>query len=115
MEWSQERVDILKRMWQQGASAREISQCLGGTTRNAVIGKAYRIGLSTPKEHPAEPKPDRIIHTSIMNLTDRMCRWPTGHPGQSDFGFCGKTVIAGRPYCGAHCARAYAPRSSTAA
>ncbi len=46
MEWSADRIETLKRMWAQGASARDIAERLGGITRNAVIGKAYRLGLS---------------------------------------------------------------------
>ncbi len=116
MEWSADRIETLKRMWAQGASARDIAERLGGITRNAVIGKAYRLGLSgqvaAPK--PAPEKPRRPL-TNILNLTDRMCRWPSGHPDQAGFGFCGRPVTSGRPYCREHCARAYAPRRDSAA
>ena len=46
MSWSDERVEILKRMWLDGRSASEIAKELGGITRNAVIGKVHRLGLS---------------------------------------------------------------------
>ena len=48
MEWTDERVALLKEMWTAGYSARQIAEKLGGTTRNAVIGKANRLGLSKP-------------------------------------------------------------------
>ncbi len=46
MAWTEERVDILKKLWAQGLSASQIANRLGGVTRNAVIGKVYRLGLS---------------------------------------------------------------------
>lgn len=116
MEWSSERVETLQRMWAQGASAREIAARLGGVTRNAVIGKAYRLGLSG-QAAPAQPAPEprREPLAGILDLTERMCRWPTGHPDQEGFGFCGRPVAPGRSYCREHCALAYAPRKDTAA
>jgi GcrA cell cycle regulator len=44
--WTDQRVNQLKKLWQQGKSASEIAETLGGVTRNAVIGKAHRLGLS---------------------------------------------------------------------
>ncbi len=116
MEWSSERVETLRRMWAQGVSARDIAERLGGITRNAVIGKAYRLGLSgqaAPVKPPQE-KPSRPL-ASILDLTERMCRWPSGHPDQEGFGFCGRPVSPGRSYCREHCVQAYAPRKDTAA
>lgn len=46
MAWTDERVDILKKMWGEGKSASQIAKELGGVTRNAVIGKVHRLGLS---------------------------------------------------------------------
>ena len=46
MPWTEERVEILKRLWQEGLSASQIAAELGGVTRNAVIGKVHRLGLS---------------------------------------------------------------------
>jgi GcrA cell cycle regulator len=45
MEWTNERVDELRRLWGQGQTASRIAELLGGVTRNAVIGKAHRLGL----------------------------------------------------------------------
>jgi GcrA cell cycle regulator len=56
--WSDQRVNQLKKLWQQGKSASEIAETLGGVTRNAVIGKAHRLGLSgrpSPIKKPASP------------------------------------------------------------
>ena len=46
MAWNDERVAILKKMWLEGNSASEIAKELGNITRNAVIGKVHRLGLS---------------------------------------------------------------------
>ena len=46
MSWTDERVETLKRMWGEGQSASQIAKELGGVTRNAVIGKVHRLGLS---------------------------------------------------------------------
>ena len=46
MSWTDERVETLKAMWSEGKSASQIAKELGGVTRNAVIGKVHRLGLS---------------------------------------------------------------------
>jgi GcrA cell cycle regulator len=46
-------------------------------------------------------------------LSDRTCRWPVGDPGNSDFFFCGAQPFRNKPYCAAHCARAYRPEQHT--
>jgi GcrA cell cycle regulator len=46
MSWTDERVDLLKRLWSEGLSASQIAGRLGSVTRNAVIGKVHRLGLS---------------------------------------------------------------------
>ena len=46
MGWTDERVELLKKLWQDGLSASQIAKQLGGVTRNAVIGKVHRLGLS---------------------------------------------------------------------
>jgi len=46
MAWTDERVEVLKKMWGEGQSASQIAKELGGVTRNAVIGKVHRLGLS---------------------------------------------------------------------
>ena len=106
MAWTDQTVETLRTMWVAGASAREIGEHIGAT-RNAVIGKANRLGLAhrakTTKLKP-EAKP-RTMGT--LDLNERMCRWPIGHPGDNDFRFCGAQRIPGRPYCLDHCALAY--------
>lgn len=217
MSWTEERIEKLTKMWEGGSTASQIAEELGGVSRNAVIGKAHRLGLKarpspvkasdktestaaapapkvakptppvpepkaaaprpvapTPPPAPAprapapapEPRPvaaapaadasdapaapvapaqPRIVSvgpggflrqgpgdqqapippapprrlvparpsaeiadkTSLLDLNDRICRWPMGHPGEPDFHFCGDKVNPGFPYCVEHCGRAY--------
>ncbi len=56
--WTDERVEMLKKLWAEGLSASQVAKQLGGVTRNAVIGKVHRLGLSgraTPSR-PARPR-----------------------------------------------------------
>src|SRR5687767_8931494 len=201
MSWTDERIDRLKELWSQGVTASQIADELGGVSRNAVIGKAHRLGLQSrpspvkpnepeapapaaakpkpaakaaapapepapePKAKaakerqaqpqaepaaaasatpspppspqvrsigpggfvrqgpsdqqapippapprrlvPAKPSPEIADKTSLLDLNDRVCRWPMGHPGEPDFHFCGEKVNPGFPYCVEHCGRAY--------
>ena len=207
MSWTDERIESLRTMWEKGLTASQIADELGGVSRNAVIGKAHRLGLksrpspvkATDKAKPAkvaapaapkpaapasapraaapaaprpvapaprsEPRPTvdtptadgslsaappksdspRIVSigpggfirqgpgdqqapippapprrlvpakpsaeiagkTTLLDLNDRICRWPMGHPGEPDFHFCGVAVNPGFPYCVEHCGRAY--------
>ena len=185
MSWTDERVEILKRMWGEGQSASQIAKELGGVTRNAVIGKVHRLGLSNrtnapaaastakaaepakakptakaeaapaaakpsvvPKEpttpeppmsaarraiipagQPLPPQPSaneispealakvnevekKAKKLSLMELTERTCKWPVGDPATQDFWFCGLPVQQGKPYCEAHVGVAFQPMSS---
>ena len=191
MSWTDERIATLKKMWEGGATASQIADELGGVSRNAVIGKAHRLGLDSrpspvkPGEEkekpaaaaaataapkaaapaaaapaatetaapaaqppqgrpqrsgeiqyrsigpggfirqgpgdqqppippapprrlvPAKPSPEVADKTSLLELNDRICKWPMGHPGEPDFHFCGQASNPGFPYCVQHCGVAY--------
>ncbi|MGY9011856.1 MAG: GcrA family cell cycle regulator [Rhodobacterales bacterium] len=182
MSWTDERVELLKKMWGDGQSASQIAKELGGVTRNAVIGKVHRLGLSNrattstaktdatakvgskpaaepkakaaPKSEavarPAAPEPAAPIpmrkaiipagqplppqpsaneispealakvseiekkakRLSLLELTERTCKWPVGDPATDDFWFCGLATQAGKPYCEAHVGVAFQPMSA---
>lgn len=185
MSWTDERVELLKKMWGEGQSASQIAKELGGVTRNAVIGKIHRLGLSNrtgspaPSKADAKPKveakakpapkpevaakpveakpapvanvpvpvatpirkqivpagqplppqpstneisPEALARQSevekkakkltLMELTERTCKWPVGDPATDDFWFCGLPVQQGKPYCEAHVGVAFQPMSS---
>ncbi|MDT9599854.1 GcrA family cell cycle regulator [Sphingosinicella rhizophila] len=194
MSWTDERIDQLKQLWSKGMTASQIAEELGGVSRNAVIGKAHRLGLQSrpspvkPNEpapaakaappavpekrveapiprpvaepvqsQPAAPAPQtnatqpppppqpqirsvgpggflrqgpgdmqspippapprRLVpakpsaevadKTSLLDLNEKICKWPIGHPGEPDFHFCGKNANPGFPYCVEHCGVAY--------
>ncbi|GGK52219.1 GcrA family cell cycle regulator [Salinarimonas ramus] len=59
LTWTDERVERLKTLWQEGRSASAIAAELGGVSRNAVIGKVHRLGLSGRGKAPEKPAPAR--------------------------------------------------------
>ena len=109
--WTKTKVEKLSKLWGQGVSARDIATKLGDISRNAVIGKANRLGLS--KKLSSEDKTiKKEINASSLVPNMNGCKWPIGHPGDNDFYFCGKPVIPGKPYCGEHCLVAYRRKDS---
>ena len=203
MSWTDDRVETLKRMWAEGQSASQIAKELGGVTRNAVIGKVHRLGLSNrvggkddeeapaapaaaapaaARPEPAAPRPEpapaataarpepaqvqprpaerpaaaapvsnvtplpvrkaivpagqplppqpsaneispealasvrevekRARKLTLMELTERTCKWPIGDPATDDFWFCGLPSLPGKPYCEAHVGVAFQPMSA---
>lgn len=124
MEWTEERVAKLKALWGEGHSASQIAGILGDITRNAVIGKAHRLGLKgrpSPirKEKTTAPKPVRRAAAAPVarttRVSDRQCHWPIGHPREPGFHFCGAPAVADKPYCEQHCAVAYRRTDNSAA
>lgn len=107
MTWTDDRVEVLKQLWDEGKTASQIAAVLG-VTRNAVIGKAHRIGVSARPSPIKRRKPG----ATILELTDRMCKWPIGDPRDKEFRFCGKQTVKGLPYCEHHCSQAYQQPSS---
>ena len=200
MSWTDERIDRLKELWTQGMTASQIADELGGVSRNAVLGKAHRLGLQSrpspvkPNEGPGEispspfqpeaetrpaaepaatvaepeaeaearpepasaaaapeaaaapaapqpqirsigpggfvrqapgeqqspippapprrlvpakPSPEIADKTGLLDLNEKICKWPIGHPGEPDFHFCGSPANPGFPYCVEHCGVAY--------
>jgi len=61
--WTDARVESLTTLWRSGLSARQIAGSLGGVTRNAVIGKLHRLGLSgrAKPSAPRRPRPPRAL------------------------------------------------------
>ena len=200
MAWTPDRVEILTTMWMEGKSASLIAKELGGVTRNAVIGKVHRLGLSnrnlsqknnisknksttheiinkTKKKESMLDLSDNTISKveglknkinsksnlnieknnykknedkkkelfehmdsldsenisseindeflknvktiekkskklSLMELTERHCKWPIGDPATDKFWFCGLSSEPGKPYCETHIELAFQPITS---
>ncbi len=136
MTWTPEREAQLRELWNSGLSASRIAAELGGTTRNAVIGKAHRLGLSGRTTRKAggkssgsmrmvsrvsSPRPARTqirpryvepverseFAVSLEAIAENQCKWPIGDPRNKEFHFCGGARSEGMPYCNYHCAVAY--------
>ena len=74
MGWTEERVELLKKLWSEGLSASQIAGQLGGVTRNAVIGKVHRLSLSgRAKPVSSSPRP-RVLKTSVVLNCSSMVR-----------------------------------------
>jgi GcrA cell cycle regulator len=73
MGWTEERVELLKKLWADGLSASQIAAELGGITRNAVIGKVHRLGLSGRAKSPSSssPRPRKPRSSSHMMRVPR--------------------------------------------
>lgn len=120
--WTDELIEQLKALWAEGLTTGEIGKRLN-ISKNAVVGKAHRLGLKgrpspikrdkpaaaspaarpTAKAKPAEPRKIR----SVVDLSAHTCRWPIGDPKEPGFHFCGGNSMPGKPYCAEHAAIAY--------
>ena len=67
MAWTDDRVEILTKLWGEGLSASQIARELGDVTRNAVIGKVHRLGLAG-RASPTRPK-SRVRHREPSNFS----------------------------------------------
>jgi GcrA cell cycle regulator len=89
-----------------GAQLRSIGP--GGFLRQGPGDQAPPATPAPPRRLvPAKPSPEIAGKTSLLDLNDRICKWPLGHPGEPNFHFCGDKVNPGFPYCVAHCSHAY--------
>ncbi|MDR2902829.1 MAG: hypothetical protein LBU87_07000 [Lactobacillales bacterium] len=115
MVWTDDKIKLLKKLWTSGKSTVEIGHLLG-LSKNAVIGKAHRMGLPTrpspiksegpvPKQRKEKEQDNKPV--TLMDLKLNSCRWPIGDPKDPDFHFCGKQIVTGKPYCSEHCKMAY--------
>ncbi len=99
--WTPERIEQLTTFWEEGVTTAEMGRRIG-VSKNAVIGKVHRIGL-TPRVVKEKPAPRR----DIFDFAGPVCMWPIGHPTDDNFHFCGGRPIIGKPYCAGHAAVAY--------
>ncbi|MBW6527193.1 GcrA family cell cycle regulator, partial [Sphingomonas sp. RHCKR7] len=80
----------------------------GGFVRQAPGEQQPPIAPAPPRRLvPARTAPEFANKTSLLDLNDKICKWPLGHPGEPDFHFCGDKVNPGFPYCVDHCGHAY--------
>lgn len=106
-EWTAERAAALITLWNDGVCASEIGRRLS-VTKNAVIGKAFRLQLAKRRPSTAARSDDGHV-IRLDGLQAGMCSWPLSTPGEGGVHFCGAAVASGKPYCPAHCKIAYLP------
>jgi len=87
MSWTDERVELLKKYWGEGLTATQIAGRLGGVTRNAVIGKVHRLGLSgrATTTRLKSPRPRRQIANAKRMQKARLSK-PEGFTAQPHYG-----------------------------
>ena len=140
MKWTAENENRLKELWGKGYTASQIAKAIGDTTRNACIGKVFRMGLSkritkkiigtkVQSKKNNSTKPTIIMTrsrfkllldkdfepenpTTLEELSDNTCRWPIGHPDEENFYFCGRNPIKKYPYCKLHFFQSFQIRDS---
>jgi len=139
MVWTVEKIDKLRQLWGKENTANQIAQIIGDVTRNAVIGKANRLNLSNKlspkstinnsnnfhKKKPTNiPKGKKVKFKSLIieknfepenpiqleKLNDNTCKWPTGHPNEPNFYFCGRKSLKYFSYCKLHLLYAFQPK-----
>ena len=120
--WDEEKLNKLKKLWDEGLPITKIGIEIG-VSRNAIAGKAHRLGLpkrNSPISKSGDPRKNQV--TSSKNTTQQLplkimlrevewsrnrCCWPIGDPKLPGFSFCGTSIIPGRPYCEEHSNLAY--------
>lgn len=75
---------------------------LPGAPRPARVKSNTHVGHAPGAPRPA-PQPQRWTG----ELSNNICKWPIGHPGDSDFHFCTDRALVGKPYCAEHCGAAF--------
>ena len=120
--WDEKQLGKLKQLWDEGLPITKIGLELG-VSRNAIAGKAHRLGL--PKRNsPISKSGELRKNQDVSNLetskelplkillrevewSRNRCCWPIGDPKLPGFSFCGTSIMPGRPYCEEHSNLAY--------
>ena len=140
MSWNEDRVNKIKQLWGKGQTASQIAEIIGGVSRNAVIGKAHRLNLSskiktrtsiTDSKINLKSKDNNIRlkgrrgkfksllldknfepakNLSLEELTDETCKYMEGHPDDKNSSFCGRRNVEKFSYCPLHLMTVFQPK-----
>ena len=140
MSWNDEKVNKLRNLWGKGQTASQIAEIIGGVTRNAVIGKAHRLNLSSKIKARSIKTSQNITSRKIDNnvrlkgrkikfksllldkdfepaknlnleeLTENTCKYMEGDPDKKDSSFCGRKTVEKFSYCPLHLMVVFQPK-----
>ena len=140
MSWTEEKVAKLREMWGKGQTASQIAEIIGGVSRNAVIGKAHRLNLSSKiKARPSNQKNKNFIENqnseiqlkgkrgkfksllldknfepaknlSLEELTEETCKYMEKNPNEQEASFCGRKNVEKFSYCPLHLMVVFQPK-----
>ena len=140
MSWTDEKVGKLRELWGKGKTASQIAEIIGGVSRNAVIGKAHRLNLSSKlktrssyqytknnlkaDENNVKFKGKRGKFKSLLlnndfepaknlnleQLTEDTCKYMEGNPNEKNASFCGRKNVEKFSYCPLHLMIVFQPK-----
>ena len=140
MSWTEEKVNKLKELWGKGQTASQIAGIIGGVSRNAVIGKAHRLNLSSKIKTKSAVQPiknyiknensnlnfkgkrgkfksllldknfEPAKNLCLEELTEDTCKYMEGNPNESDASFCGRKNVEKFSYCPLHLMVVFQPK-----
>ena len=140
MSWNDEKVNKLRNLWGKGQTASQIAEIIGGVSRNAVIGKAHRLNLSSKIKARSIKTSQNITSRKIDNnvrlkgrkikfksllldkdfepaknlnleeLTENTCKYMEGDPDKKDSSFCGRKTVEKFSYCPLHLMVVFQPK-----
>jgi GcrA cell cycle regulator len=140
MSWTDDKVNKLKDLWGKGQTASQIAEIIGGVSRNAVIGKAHRLNLSSKikarssgqqfKENTKNQNNqikykgrrskfksllldnnfEEAKNLSLEELTENTCKYMEGNPDEKNSSFCGRKNVEKFSYCPLHLMIVFQPK-----
>ena len=140
MGWTDEKVNKLKELWGKGQTASQIAEIIGGVSRNAVIGKAHRLNLSSKIKTKSAVQPiknyiknensnlnfkgkrgkfksllldknfEPAKNLCLEELTEDTCKYMEGNPNESNASFCGRKNVEKFSYCPLHLMVVFQPK-----